>query len=405
MLSGKHILLGVTGGIASYKTAILVRDLVKAGAEVQVVMTRAAAQFITPLTLSTLSRRPAIIDMFPASTDQTTSQWTAHIDLALWADAMLIAPASANTIAKIANGLADNFLTTVVLALRCPLMIAPSMDVDMWRNEITQGNINTLRQTGCHIIEPTSGSLASGLEGPGRLPEPDELRRAIEELLDRVHQDLRGKKVVVTAGPTQEPIDPVRYISNRSSGKMGFAIANAAAQRGAEVTLISGPVELGTPRNTRRVNVCTALEMEAAVRNEFGTADLVVMAAAVADFSPAAPLRSKMKRDEVDGERLTIDFRKNPDIVKGLGERKTRQVLVGFALETDDALVSAQRKLSAKHLDAIVLNDPGEEGAGFGVDTNVVTFITPDGRMEKLPKMSKFDVANEILTRLLPLLH
>jgi phosphopantothenoylcysteine decarboxylase/phosphopantothenate--cysteine ligase len=220
-----------------------------------------------------------------------------------------------------------------------------------------------------------------------------------------VHQDLRGKKVVVTAGPTQEPIDPVRYISNRSSGKMGFAIANAAAQRGAEVTLISGPVELGTPRNTRRVNVCTALEMEAAVRNEFGTADLVVMAAAVADFSPAAPLRSKMKRDEVDGERLTIDFRKNPDIVKGLGERKTRQVLVGFALETDDALVSAQRKLSAKHLDAIVLNDPGEEGAGFGVDTNVVTFITPDGRMEKLPKMSKFDVANEILTRLLPLLH
>ena len=404
MLKGKHIVLGVTGGIAAYKSAWLVREFVKAGAEVQVIMTRSASQFITPLTLSTLSQRQVIIEMFPSSPDQPTDQWTKHIDLALWADLMLIAPASANTIAKIAHGFADNFLTTLVLALRCPLAVAPTMDVDMYLNDMTQWNIDALKQGGCHIIDPDTGELASGLSGPGRLPEIEKLLRSVENLLDKVHQDLRGRKVLVTAGPTQEPIDPVRYIGNRSSGKMGFAIANAAAQRGAEVTLVSGPVNLRTPRNTRRIDVNTAREMQQAVQKEFPYADMLVMAAAVADFAPARQSESKIKRDALPGEHLTIELQKNPDILKNIGAQRTHQVLVGFALETNDGMKNAQQKLASKHLDAIILNNPINEGAAFGADTNVVTVITADGKIEHLPKMSKFDVANEILSRLLPLL-
>jgi phosphopantothenoylcysteine decarboxylase / phosphopantothenate---cysteine ligase len=404
MLSGKHILVGVTGGIAAYKSAQLVRDLIRAGAEVQVVMTRSAAQFITPLTLSTLSRRPVIIEMFPPSPEQPTEQWTKHIDLGLWADAMLIAPASANTVAKLAHGLADNFLTTLVLALRCPLVIAPSMDVDMFLHEQTQRNIAALHEVGCHIIEPAHGELASGLEGPGRLPEPAALVKALDALLDGVHQDFRGTKLLVTAGPTHEPIDPVRYVGNRSSGKMGFALANAAAQRGAEVTLISGPVSLRTPRNVRRVEVHTAREMERSVFEAFGETDALIMAAAVADFAPAQAAASKIKRDALSNDDLTLTLRQNPDILKEAGERKTRQVLVGFALETNDEIRNAQKKLVAKRLDAIVLNNPTEEGAGFGTDTNIVTILTATGSVERLAKMSKFDVANEILNRVRPLL-
>jgi phosphopantothenoylcysteine decarboxylase / phosphopantothenate---cysteine ligase len=404
MLSGKHILVGVTGGIAAYKSAQLVRDLIRAGAEVQVVMTRSAAQFITPLTLSTLSRRPVIIEMFPPSPEQPTEQWTKHIDLGLWADAMLIAPASANTVAKLAHGLADNFLTTLVLALRCPLVIAPSMDVDMYLHEQTQRNIGTLREVGCHIIEPEHGELASGLEGPGRLPEPATLVKALDALLDRVHQDFRGAKLLVTAGPTHEPIDPVRYVGNRSSGKMGFALANAAAQRGADVTLVSGPVSLRTPRNVRRVEVRTAREMERSVFEAFGETDALIMAAAVADFAPAQVATNKIKRESLSEDQLTLKLQRNPDILKEAGERKTRQVLVGFALETDDEIRNAQKKLVAKQLDAIVLNNPTEEGAGFGTDTNVVTILTATGSVERLAKMSKFDVANEILNRVRPLL-
>jgi len=404
MVKGKHILLGVSGGIAAYKCAMLVRELVKAGAEVQVVMTRSATQFITPLTLSTLSRRPVLIEMFPPSPELPTEQWTKHIDLALWADVMLIAPASANTLAKIAHGLADNFLTTLVLALRCPLMVAPSMDVDMYQHEQTQRNIETLKEFGCHVIDPDRGELASGLEGPGRLPEPAALFTALENMLERVHQDLRGKKVLVTAGPTQEPIDPVRYLGNRSSGKMGFAIANAAAQRGADVTLISGPVKLRTPRNTRRVDVQTAREMEREVLNAFPQTDLVIMAAAVADFAPVQIAETKIKRDTSGSAPLAIMVERNPDILQRAGEKKERQILVGFALETDNGIANAKRKLVSKHLDAIVLNNPKEEGAGFGTDTNVVTFISADGTVQQLPKMSKFDVANEILNRVAPLL-
>lgn len=400
---GNHIILGVTGGIAAYKSAHLVRELGKSGAEVQVVMTHAATEFITPLTLSVLSRREVIIEMFPPAPDQPTTQWTKHIELALWADAMLIAPASANTIAKIAHGLADNFLTTLALALRCPLVIAPTMDVDMYRNDVTQQNVALLRERGCVIIEPESGELASGLSGPGRLPEIDVVVQSLCRVLEHAHRDLEGKKVLVTAGPTQEPIDPVRYIGNRSSGKMGFALATAAAQRGAEVTLISGPVQLATPRNVRRIDVGTAAEMERAVMREFPSTDLLVMAAAVADFAPVTTSAQKVKRESITGDRWAVELRRNPDILKNAGERKTHQILVGFALETEMGLASARNKLVAKHLDAIVLNNPLDEGAGFGADTNVVTLITAAGAVEQLPKMSKFEVAHSILTRIVSL--
>jgi phosphopantothenoylcysteine decarboxylase/phosphopantothenate--cysteine ligase len=404
MVKGRRILLGVSGGIAAYKAALLVRELVKAGAEVQVIMTRSAAQFITPLTLSTLSKRPVIIEMFPSVSEQSMEQWTKHIDLAVWADVMLIAPASANTLAKIAHGLADNFLTTLVLALRCPLMVAPSMDVDMYQNEQTQRNIDTLKELGCHVIDPERGELASGLEGPGRLPEPAKLFMAIDELLGKVYQDLRGKKLLVTAGPTQEPIDPVRYIGNRSSGKMGFAIANAAAQRGCEVTLVSGPVQLRTPRNTRRIDVQTAHEMEREVLNAFEETDGLIMAAAVADFAPAETLEMKMKREAYGSSTLSLSLKRNPDILLQAAKRKSHQVLVGFALETDNEIENAKKKLTSKHLDMVVLNNPTEEGAGFGTDTNIITLIAADGSVQRLPKMSKFDVANEILNRIKPLL-
>lgn len=405
MLAGKHILLGVTGGIAAYKSAFLVREFKKAGADVQVVMTRAATEFITPLTLSTLSQKRVIIDIFPPSTDREAGSWTEHIELGLWADIMLIAPASANTIAKIAHGFADNFLTTLVLALRCPLAIAPSMDVDMYLNETTQRNIDILKQSGCFMIDPEEGELASGLTGPGRLPEVDRLVTFVDGILEKAYQDLRGKKVLVSAGPTHEPIDPVRYISNRSSGKMGFALASAAGQRGADVTLVCGPVHLRTPRNTRRIDVKTASEMLEAMQKEFPGADIVIMTAAVGDFSAVYPSATKIKREALVGDDLTIRLKKNPDILKTIGTQKTRQLLVGFALETTDGIRNAREKLASKKLDAIVLNNPNEEGAGFEADTNVVTVITADGTIEQLPKSSKIDVANEILNRVVPMLH
>jgi phosphopantothenoylcysteine decarboxylase / phosphopantothenate---cysteine ligase len=404
MLKEKHIILGVTGGIAAYKSAWLIREFVKAGAIVQVVMTRAATQFITPLTLSTLSQRETIIDMFPPSPDQNTNQWTKHIGLSQWADIMLIAPATANTLAKIAHGMADDFLTTLVLALRCPLVIAPSMDVDMYRNEITQGNIDILKETGYFLIDPDFGELASGLTGPGRLPEIDRLVGFVDDLLEKVHQDLTGRRILVTAGPTQEPIDPVRFLSNRSSGKMGFALANAAALRGAEVTLVSGPVHLRTPRNIRRIDVETANDMNKVVQREFPRSDIVIMSAAVADFSPAHPVEHKLKRGSQENRPLTVELKGNPDILKSLGKQKTHQVMVGFALETEDGIKNAKRKLTEKHLDAIILNNPNVKGAGFGVDTNVVTVITADGKIEKLPVMSKFDVATEVLNRVVTFL-
>ena len=403
MLKGKHIILGVTGGIAAYKSAWVIREFVKAGAEVQVVMTRSATQFVTPLTLSTLSHREVIIEMFPATPEQPTDQWTRHIELSLWADIMLVAPATANTVAKMAHGLADDFLSTLVLASRCPLVVAPAMDVDMYLNEMTQRNLSMLKEMGCFVLQPDTGELASGLHGPGRLPEAAALVEAVEKVLDGVHLDFKDKKVLVTAGPTQEPLDPVRYIGNRSSGKMGFALANAAALRGAGVTLISGPVNLRTPRNTRRVDVCTASEMQEAVEREFPNNDVVIMSAAVADYAPALRAKQKIKRDGSD--QIKLELKRNPDILKALGAKKRHQILVGFALETENGVENARRKLQAKNLDAIVLNDPTEEGAAFGSDTNIVTVITARGESRQLPRMAKFDVANEILNHVVPMLN
>jgi phosphopantothenoylcysteine decarboxylase/phosphopantothenate--cysteine ligase len=403
VLGGKHILLGVTGSIAAYKSAWLVRELVKAGAEVQVVMTQNATRFIPALTLSTLSRREALVDMFPSP--GARGDWTRHIELGLWADLMIIAPATANAIAKIAGGIADDVLTTLVLALRSPLALAPAMDLDMYQNEATQRNLDGLRQSGCFVIDPEEGDLASGLSGPGRLPEIDRLVRFVDDILERAHQDLRGRKVLVTAGPTYEPIDPVRFLGNRSSGKMGFALAAAAAQRGAEVTLVAGPVSLRTPRHVRRVDVETAAQMQEAVEKDFGGMDLVIMAAAVSDFRPSHPGTRKLKRESLPDGGMNLELTANPDILKRLGEKKSRQVLIGFALETDNGLEHARAKLAAKKLDVIILNNPLEPGAGFGSDTNLVTVIAPGGEPEALPRMSKFDVAHEILRRAATLLR
>jgi phosphopantothenoylcysteine decarboxylase/phosphopantothenate--cysteine ligase len=317
---------------------------------------------------------------------------------------MFIAPATANAIAKIANGLADDFLSTLVVALRCPLAIAPAMDVDMYRNDTTQRNIDVLKETGCFVIDPESGELASGLVGPGRLPELDKLVTFVEGILDKTYQDLTGRKILVTAGPTQEPIDPVRYVGNRSSGKMGFAIAHAATLRGADVALVSGPVSLKTPRNVRRIDVATACEMLEAVNREFSDTDVVIMAAAVADYAPSQPTTEKIKRENLGSDTLAISLKKNPDILASLGQQKKHQKLIGFALETSNSLENAKKKLVTKHLDAIVLNNANEEGAGFGTDTNVVTIISVGGKVEPLPQLSKFDVANEILNRVVGML-
>jgi phosphopantothenoylcysteine decarboxylase / phosphopantothenate---cysteine ligase len=343
------------------------------------------------------------MNMFPAA-DQPADQWTRHIDLALWGDLMLIAPATANTIAKIVYGMADNFLTSLVLALRCPLVVAPSMDTDMYRNGVTQANIMRLRERGVAIIEPESGELASGLIGPGRLPEPAVIVKAVEVLLNRTAGDLQGKRILVTAGPTQEPIDPVRFLSNHSSGKMGFAIAAAAAQRGAAVTLISGPVHLSTPSRVKRVEVTTAQHMHDAVLEHFTDTDVLIMAAAVADFSPAEVAETKIKREKIADDRWMIECVKNPDILRAAAGRKKHQVLIGFALETNDEIAHARKKLETKGLDLIVMNNPGVEGAGFGSETNVVTLLSPDGTAEKLPRKSKTDVANDILDRVVRLI-
>jgi phosphopantothenoylcysteine decarboxylase / phosphopantothenate---cysteine ligase len=398
MLDGKHIILGVTGGIAAYKIPLLVRDLQRAGAIVQVVLTPSATHFVTPLTFATLSRREVILEMFPPP-DQPATQWTKHIELAMWGDAMVVAPATANTIAKIVCGMADNFLTSLVLALRCPLLVAPSMDVDMYRAPVTTQNIAQLRERGVTIIEPETGELASGLVGPGRLPESAAIIDQITRVLAGVRTDLAGRRFLVSAGPTHEPIDPVRFLGNRSSGKMGFAIAAAAARRGAAVTLVAGPVQLPTPPGVRRIDVTTAREMHDAVLKEFDGSDVLIMAAAVADFTPATVAPTKIKREQIAGDGWNIACVKNPDILRAASERKKHQMLIGFALETNDELAHARRKLADKHLDLVVMNNPNVDGAAFGSETNVVTLVAADGTIEELPRRSKADVANDILDR------
>ena len=403
MLADKNILLGVTGGISVYKMCTVVRLLKKAGAHVRVLMTQSATEFVTPLTFSTLSEEEVIVSLWPKDKHSSTDLGVKHIDLGLWADAMVIAPATANTVAHLAHGYAEDVISSTVLALRCPLIVAPAMDVDMWENDATQQNISILKGRGTFIIPPESGELASGLVGAGRLPEPETIVDFIDDVLEKTPRDLTGKKILITAGPTHEPIDPVRFIGNRSSGKMGFALATAASLRGADVSLISGPVALGTPKNVKRINVETAEQMHDAVMEHFPKNDILIMAAAVADYTPVKVAEHKIKKLGSHAHGISIEMRTTYDILHSVAEKKTKQVVVGFALETTNELEHAKEKLEKKKLDMIVLNSLNDEGAAFGTDTNVVTIIQKNGTATKLPKMPKFDVATEILNYILKL--
>lgn len=391
MLKGKHIILGISGGIAAYKSAVLLRLLIKKGAEVQVVITPNGKEFITPVTLSALSGKPVVSEFFTAN----SGEWHSHVDLGLWADLMIIAPATASTIAKMANGVADNMLITTYLSAKEHVMIAPAMDLDMWAHPSTQRNILTLESDGVEIVYPGSGELASHLIGKGRMEEPEEIVNRIEKYFMR-SQDMMGKKVVITAGPTYEKIDPVRFIGNYSTGKMGFALAEECALRGADVTLVAGPVTLETPSGVKsRINVESAQEMLDAATHEFEDADIAIFSAAVADYKPAATAESKIKREKID--EMTLELVKNPDIAGTCGKKKRRgQYLVGFALETDNGFENATGKLEKKNLDMVVLNSLSDKGAGFGTDTNKITIVTHE-KSETYPLKSKREVARDIV--------
>lgn len=391
-LKGKHIVLGVTGGIAAYKSVALLRLLTKAGAEVQVVMTPAAKEFVAPVTFASLSQKPVVSEFFTAN----TGEWHSHVDLGLWADAMVVAPATASTIGKMANGIADNMLVTTYLSAKEPVWIAPAMDLDMMRHPSTVANIERLRSFGNHIIEPGSGALASGLSGKGRMAEPEEIVATLESHFATAGS-MTGKTVMITAGPTREKLDPVRFISNFSSGKMGYALAEEAARRGARVILVSGPVTLEARNPLIEVHrVESAEEMLAEARNAFAGSDIAIMCAAVADYRPAAVSPSKLKRG--DSPAMTLELVRNPDIAATLGsEKRPGQTLVGFALETDDAIAHGADKLRRKNLDMIVVNSLADKGAGFGTDTNLVTIITADGRRTAGTLKPKSAVAADII--------
>lgn len=395
MLNGKKILLGVSGGIAAYKAAVLVRLLVKAGAQVRVVMTPSAKQFITPLTLSTLSKHPVLTDL----TGGAEGEWNNHVELGLWADLMLVAPATANTLAKFANGLCDNLLTACYLSARCPVILAPAMDVDMYKHPATQRNLERLRTDSCTVIRPGTGELASGLHGEGRLAEPEEIIGFLEATL-AAGQRLKGKHILVTAGPTYEAIDPVRFIGNHSSGKMGFALAEALASAGAKVTLVAGPgSQTVSHSGIRRIDVTSAHEMYEASLKAFASADAAILAAAVADYRPRKTAKTKIKKDQ-GGLRL-IELEETEDILATLGKKKKKkQVLAGFALETDNELANAAAKLKRKHLDFIVLNSLRDKGAGFQTDTNRVTILTAKGKTLKFDLKPKTAVAADIVDHL-----
>lgn len=392
MLKGKHIILGITGGIAAYKCATLTRLLIKAGAEVQVIMTPNAKQFIQPLTLSTLSGKPVISEFFTAN----TGQWNSHVDLGLWADALIIAPATASTIGKMANGVADNMLVTTYLSAKAPVFVAPAMDLDMMRHPSTVRNLELLRSYGNHIIESTAGELASHLIGKGRMEEPENIVKVLDEFF-KAGADLEGKRVLITAGPTVEKIDPVRFISNFSSGKMGFALAEECASRGAQVTLVAGPVSLKTDSpNIERVDVTTAMEMHDAVMAALSDADAVILCAAVADYRVENVADKKIKREK--DETPVIRLTPNPDIARAVGQAKRPdQVTVGFALETDNEQVNAQGKLERKNLNFIVMNSLRDKDAGFQVDTNRVTIFTDKGETIEGECKSKRAVAHDIV--------
>lgn len=391
----KTVLVGVTGCIGAYKACELVRQLQKAGMRAKVTMTEHATHFVDPLTFRSLTHEPVAVGLFDDPADPIH-----HISLAEEADAFIIAPATANVIAKLAAGIADDLLTTTALACTCPLLVAPAMNVHMYENAITQQNIETLRRRGIDIIEPESGYLACGDIGKGRLADPQILCEAVLARLS-VKQDLRGKKILITAGPTREAIDPVRFISNNSSGKSGYALAEAAAQRGAQVTLVSGPVALAPPANVTTILVTTALEMLAACEKPFEEADIAIFSAAVSDLRPTHSADHKLKKGSDDNALLMMTFTENPDIIATLASRKQTQIVIGYAAETNDVIANAQKKLTQKHADMIIANDVSE-GKAFNVDTNQVTFVTPDG-LDPLPLMPKSALANAILDKALTL--
>ena len=399
MLKGKKIVLGITGSIAAYKACLIIRALIKQGAEVQVVITPAGKEFITPITLSALTHKPVVSEFF----SQRDGTWNSHVDLGLWADAMLIAPATASTIGKMANGIADNMLITTYLSMKAPVFIAPAMDLDMYAHPSTQQNLKTLQGYGNHIIEPQSGFLASGLEGKGRMEEPERIVEFLDKALSQAEpqKDLAGKSILITAGPTYEKIDPVRFIGNYSSGKMGFALAAECARRGAEVTLVAGPVSLSTPEGVNRIDVESCQEMYEASTKVFPQMDAAILCAAVADFRPETTADQKIKREKDD---LVLRLQPTHDIAQQLGKLKTdNQFLVGFALETNDEEVNAKKKLAKKNLDFIVLNSTRNKGTTFRSDDNQISIISANGQKD-FPKKPKTEVARDIVDELAALI-
>lgn len=397
-MKGKKIVLGITGSIAAYKAAVLTRLLIKKGAEVQIVITPAGKEFITPITLSALTSKPVISEFF----SQRDGTWHSHVDLGLWADAMVIAPATASTIGKMAHGIADNMLVTTYLSMKAPVFVAPAMDLDMFAHPSTQHNLDILRSYGNHIIEPASGELASHLVGKGRMEEPEKIVEALENFFTK-QEDLKGKKVMITAGPTYEKIDPVRFIGNYSSGKMGYALAEVCAERGAEVTLISGPVNLNVSHpGIHRIDVESAEQMYQAAKEAYAQADAGILCAAVADFTPEQTADHKIKREKDD---LVLRLKPTQDIAAALGkEKKPHQLLVGFALETNDEILHAQDKLVRKNFDFIVLNSLNDKGACFRCDTNRITIIERQGETP-YPLKGKKEVSEDIIDKLASILH
>ncbi|WP_295435794.1 bifunctional phosphopantothenoylcysteine decarboxylase/phosphopantothenate--cysteine ligase CoaBC [uncultured Prevotella sp.] len=393
MLKGKKIVLGITGSIAAYKACLIIRGLIKQGAEVQTVITPAGKEFITPITLSALTHKPVISEFF----SQRDGTWNSHVDIGLWADAMLIAPCTASTLGKMANGIADNMLITTYLSMKAPVFIAPAMDLDMYAHPSTQQNLKRLQSYGNIIIEPQSGFLASGLEGKGRMEEPDAIVKVLDEFFEEDKDSLFGKKIMITAGPTYEKIDPVRFIGNYSSGKMGFALAEECARRGADVTLISGPVSLECSKRIKRINIESCSEMYNAAVNEFKDCDAAILCAAVADFRPKSVADNKIKREKDD---LTIQLCPTNDIAAELGRQKNNnQLLIGFALETNNEEFNAKGKLERKNLDFIVLNSTRNEGTTFRSDDNQIEIITND-EIKKFKKKNKKYVAADIINEL-----
>lgn len=391
MLKGKNVLLGMTGGIAAYKTGELIRECIRRGANVKVIMTEHAREFMTPMTVQTLSQSPVFTDMFSLIKDYDI----AHISLAEFADIAVIAPATANVIGKVASGIADDLLTTVLMATKAPVLVCPAMNMNMYANPIVQENISKLSTRGYQFVEPGYGELACKVTGPGRLPEVPEIMEAIETAL--TEKDLAGERILITAGPTREPFDPVRFISNHSSGKMGYALAMMARRRGAHVTLVSGPSALAVPFGVRFIAISTAVDMRDAVMAHLERTTVVIKAAAVSDYRPAEVAPNKIKKKEGP---LTIKLVRNPDIISEIGQQKGNRILVGFAMESENLLENAKEKLRAKNMDMIIANDLTQEGAGFQTDTNIIKILDRNGGMEELPLMDKGDVANRILDRI-----